>query len=138
MNRRNFLKIVVSVVAAAAAPIAAAHDGTPPPAQLSLDSVNRKRLALTLNQEIESAYMYVMDLTATDLNDATTRSIFQKALSDVFTRYADMKLIKDFSVTCDETNNTEQALMSGIVSVDAWYQFPSEPNSIVRLSFHHT
>ena len=137
MNRRSFLKSILGVVAVAitaptillpksteaAIPRAAVPTTSMRPFS-DMDFINHKRMALSIENHLQY-YRY-------ELNDDFTRRSLRQSLTEYLEFAKRNRAIDDYTVICDESNNSPEVIDQNSLAVDVYIQ-PKRALSFIHI-----
>lgn len=149
MNRRNFIKFALGVLAVAAtAPTtllkpakteaATLTTGVIPRSYIPLeqvpmrpfsnmDFINRRRMALTIEK--------YLDYYRFEPNDSLTRKQISNCLNEFLEFAKNNNAIREYKVICDESNNSPEIIDSNECLVDIFIRPVPSPSQFSRLTF---
>lgn len=119
MNRRTFLTFSSIVAGGALVPIGV-HASPKEAVTLStLDQINERRLYTTIAGALNAIYL---ETAVGAPNDDITRNALKDASKECMEGLVKLKLVKDYSIVCDETNNSPEVLAKNFVGFDVFWK----------------
>lgn len=105
----------------------------PAKTESAFDKINTRRLVLALQEEITKFFTYCLTTQFGDLvNDVMTRSSFCKHVNEYLNNIVQRRLINNFRVVCDRTNNDEYSRNE--FRADIYIQ-PTKAIEFIQLNF---